>query len=372
MIQVLPPVRSFGQDFARSIGQGAGEGYSSAMADREKKSKLQQENLAIFKETGIDLTGVEDEKMRRDVFISELEGQRKQNESESKINQFKELFGSKSSTKPGAHSSFSDQIQNGDFSNITDQQLAQMALVDPARANSLRQIVHSQRQQKSDQNKISLDTLSSTKFGEGYQAILNDDSEALSEIISDPKTPYQIKNHLTGLKNQHDTRRDVRNREIRTRQNFIQTAYNKAITSERDLLKDAGKDESAEINKRIKKLANLKQKDMKKFIKDPESYSQLAIWDNEASGFLPDSELEEGEMQGAEAGAMEGLEGLMGAEGQASNDEQSMEPMKQNAKQGKIQLKNDDEAKVIIRQLLQETKGDKEAAMQLFAERYDL
>ena len=176
-----------------------------------------------------------------------------------------------------------------------EEALARLSIVDPQRANSLRQIMQFRSQQQADKQKLDLNVLSNAQFSKGYQAIQDDDMDTLNDIIKDPNTPYDVKKGLSGLKNQRDLRQDVRGRETRTRQNYLKSAYTRAIDNEKKLLESARAKDKPEIRKRIENLIKLQKKDMKTFTDDPESYSKLSIWNNEAAEYLPEEEFEEEE-----------------------------------------------------------------------------
>jgi len=75
MVQVLPKVRSFGEEIGGALGKGAGLGFAEAMQSREEKKKLEEENKAILRETGIDLSGVSDPEARKAAFVQKLKEQ---------------------------------------------------------------------------------------------------------------------------------------------------------------------------------------------------------------------------------------------------------------------------------------------------------
>lgn len=280
----LPASIQRGQDAARQIQQ-------------EQKLKQQQqaenESLKMF---GVDLSGINDPKIRQNLVSSV-------HENEIRNKQLESIFGSNyrnQSGAPGGGNQNPNQSQNvPDLTNIPDEALARLSLVDPQRANALRYVIQNQRQQKADKQKADVEAISNDKFSQGYQALQGNDMGAFNKIMKDPQTPYEVKSRLSNLKNQQDVRKDVKAREIRTRQNFLRTAYGRAIKSERDLLAKAGYKDRPEIEKRIENLIKSHQRDMKKFSEDPESYSQLKIWNNEASKYLPEEEIENG-MMGAE------------------------------------------------------------------------
>ncbi len=79
MVRVLPRVKSFGEEIAGIIGQGAGAGFSSAMKSRDEEKELEKENAQILKETKIDLTGIKDPQTRREVFSKLISGNQEKN-----------------------------------------------------------------------------------------------------------------------------------------------------------------------------------------------------------------------------------------------------------------------------------------------------
>lgn len=216
-----------------------------------------------------------------------LQSFQKARENQERQRQFDDIF------RPPPNEAGGQAQNTPDFSNVSDESLARLSIVDPQRANALRQIVQSQRQQKADQQKSDIGELSNAKFSAGYEAIENDDMDALNEIIKDPKTPYEVKKGLSNLKNQHDVRKDVKAREIRTRHSFLKNAYSRAIEAEKNRMNVANFKDKPEIRERIENLIRNQRKDMKKFSEDPESYPKLGIWNTEASQFLPEEEFEE-------------------------------------------------------------------------------
>lgn len=150
-----------------------------------------------------------------------------------------------------------------------------------------------QQKQEMGANKLSTEQLASQSFSKGYGAILDNDIEALKKVISDPNTPLSVKTQLSNMQNQASVRADVKAREVRSRQNMVQNAYKKAIDAERSKIGKVGgltQKEIEGINRRMDELSKLRQKDMKKLLKDPESYSSLAIWGDSAGDYLPGEE----------------------------------------------------------------------------------
>lgn len=213
-------------------------------------------------------------------------------------------------------------------------------------------LIRYQQQQEEASKKINTDTLASDAFAKGYKGILENDSDALKEVITDPNVPLNVKKQLSDIQNQFSTRNDVKAREVRNRVNSVQSAYAKAISAERNKIGKIGgvrKHEVEEINKRIDSLEKARQKDMQKLLKNPEEYGSLSIWGNEQmKSFLP-----------------EGLNQDTGGQ------EDVQEKAPQHAKNEKIRLALEDERRDIARQLLRKHGGDKKAAMEEFEERYE-
>jgi hypothetical protein len=158
-----------------------------------------------------------------------------------------------------------------------------------------------QYEQKKEQanKKLTTDTLSNESFSKGYKAILDNDTDTLKEVIADPNTPLNVKTQLGSIQNQFANRTDVKERDTSRRLNNIQESYRKAIATERARLGKHGglrKTDVEAINERIAGLEKARDKDMQKFLKNPENYTKLSIWGNpEMANYLPsyESEIEE-------------------------------------------------------------------------------
>lgn len=84
MIQVLPKARSFGEEFGRAIGTGAGQGFSDVAGEYRKQKELARENEDIFKATGIRLSSL-DPDMRKMEFSEKLKGQERKSLFDEKM-----------------------------------------------------------------------------------------------------------------------------------------------------------------------------------------------------------------------------------------------------------------------------------------------
>jgi len=82
MIQVLPKVRSFGEEFGRALGTGAGQGLSEGLEERRHKKSLSESNAAYKKNYDIDLEGIEDPAERKTIIAEKLRGQTKREQDE--------------------------------------------------------------------------------------------------------------------------------------------------------------------------------------------------------------------------------------------------------------------------------------------------
>jgi len=86
MVQVLQRSPSFGEQIGGAIGQGLGKGLSEG-ADRYRQKKLlSEENAAIKKEYGIDLSGITDPNTRQIVLADSLKLGRRRQEADASMN----------------------------------------------------------------------------------------------------------------------------------------------------------------------------------------------------------------------------------------------------------------------------------------------
>lgn len=126
-----------------------------------------------------------------------------------------------------------------------------------------------------------------SKYAQGYDAIVNNDTEELNKILHDPETSFPVKKQLTDLRDKYETRKGVQARELRSRQTLVQKSYKQAIDAQRKLLERARPKEKPAIEKEIKRLDALQKHDLKKLTKNPDFYSSLALWNNVEPDFLP-------------------------------------------------------------------------------------
>lgn len=302
-VTILPPERTGWDVLSKHLGQG----FQNALPQMYENQKREMNKRALEHAFGQLNPQVSPMDQLRSLMplmsvpggAQAIQQFQKSQEEAARNKQLMDIFGGNAPNQlspgnvPNQPGGAGEQQNGPDFSKITDDQLARLAVADPQRANALRQIVYAQRQQKADKQKFEQESLSNDKFSEGYKAIQDDDTKSFNAIMRDPKTPYEVKNKLSNLKNQHDVRKDVKNREVRTRQHYLKGAYSKAINNEKDRLKTARAKDKPEIEENIKELIRLQRKDMKKFTEDPESYPQLSIWNSEASRYLPEEEPEE-------------------------------------------------------------------------------
>jgi hypothetical protein len=142
-------------------------------------------------------------------------------------------------------------------------------------------------------------------FTKGYEALQTGDETTFRDVLSDPETPSGVRNKLVDLQNKFETRKGVKAREIRARQGLVQRSYKGAIENSRKSGELGTLKEREASKKEIKRLEALQRADLKRLSKDPESYSNLAIWNAVDPDFLPE---EEGEELVAEEGAPKELE----------------------------------------------------------------
>lgn len=114
MVQVLPAVPTFGSEFGRAIGTGAGQAFSEHMKKKQQLSQLKAENEQIKKETGIDLSGIIDPDMRKAKFVEELKGIQKEKLFSEKIKENKKILKDleeRRGLEPGSLSSYESDIK---------------------------------------------------------------------------------------------------------------------------------------------------------------------------------------------------------------------------------------------------------------------
>ena len=215
-------------------------------------------------------------------------------------------------------------------------------------------LMHLKQMQERGANKLNTEHLASESFATGYRAILDDDTEALKKVISDPNTPLAVKAQLSNMQNQASVRSDVKAREVRSRQSLVQGAYAKAIAAERSKI---GKSDGLSqkdvdgINRRIAELSKLRQKDMNKLLKDPESYSSLSIWSDSAGDYLPG--------EGEQTGMMQG-------EGQGAETQPTQAP-----RQAQVRFDKNNPVHVArAKEVLAEANGDRDKANRILAQEF--
>ncbi len=206
------------------------------------------------------------------------------------------------------------------------------------------QVLGYQQKQEATNKKITTETLSNEAFSKGYKAILDKDTDTLKDVIADPNTPLNVKTQLSSIQNQFSNRTDVTNRDTSRRLNNIQESYRKAITEQRNRLGKHGGLRKADvdtINQKISQLESARDKDMQTFLNNPNDYVKLSIWGNpEMADFI-------------------------------SKDEKPSEDVKEESKNKKTKLENEDQRKNVALMLFKKHNGDKEAAMQEFESLYE-
>lgn len=91
MVQIIKSNRpeSVGETFGKAfsnLGQAGAEAIMSQYQQKQNQSQLDQENQAIFRETGIDLRGINDQKSREEAFKQALMGKQNQAKEERERN----------------------------------------------------------------------------------------------------------------------------------------------------------------------------------------------------------------------------------------------------------------------------------------------
>lgn len=123
----------------------------------------------------------------------------------------------------------------------------------------------------------------------GYNAIINEDDEALRAIIQDPNVPAKTKKDLMDRRNKQDVRKSVQDREKRNRQTLVQNAYLRQIGNQHKLLKETfNQAKKREIEASIKELERLQKVDLGMLTKNPDAWDQLHLWGNVDEEFHPE------------------------------------------------------------------------------------
>ena len=75
MVQILPKTESFGSQFGKAIGYGAGTGINQGIEEIQNRSILSQENQALNRLYGKDFSGIRDPELRNSALASMLKGE---------------------------------------------------------------------------------------------------------------------------------------------------------------------------------------------------------------------------------------------------------------------------------------------------------
>lgn len=205
MLPVLPanPRQSFGQKLNIGLGRGL-ESLSQMQQQNQQQQQMQQENQTL-KQMGIDLTGITDPKARQEFVAAALQGanqqqlemlkqQGKKDQIKAKEDYLSKLFGGYG--KQQEQSDQPDVLQNKpsfDIKSISDEQIAQVAAVDPQMANLMqRQKDVALREERANQE---LD-LKKTKMSPEYKREQQlESSQAQSDVKYNAQLQEASKQH---------------------------------------------------------------------------------------------------------------------------------------------------------------------------------
>lgn len=254
------------------------EAREQSYLDRKQHEQILGKENEAAKQLGIDISGFHDPRMRQNALLEGLRGKNKENEQERLSQSFLNV---------------QNLFQNPDLS---DEQKV-LGLYQELHQNpSLARNIYESLQKP---GKARDEDIAGRQFSLGYNAIQEGDNDALKDVLEDPATSLSVKNKLTTLRDKAETRKGMQARELRQRQSMVQNAYKQAIANERAKIQKPGgyprqkKEEIDKIAKNIKQLETSHKVDLHRLAKDPDSYSRLKIWDNDASRYLPE-EIEEG------------------------------------------------------------------------------
>ena len=300
MVTILPAVQKR-PTFMQQLGLGFSKGIETAFQEYEKYQKKQDLSKAFE-----DIKGIYGN--------PKMDEQQKFVEAFGKLREFpdvaKQLAGNLSRLGIQKQKSFLEQLKGektqqqtaqafqniqGIYNNpdLSDEQktfgVYQQLSQNPTLAHNLLGSINQQR-------KAAGQDVAGQQFSKGYDAIVDDDNDDLRNVLDDPKTPLNVKQKLTDLWDSRQIRKDVGARELRTRQSLVGRSYYQAITNEQNRLKGEylKPAERTSIKAKIGRLQKSLRKDMQRLTKDPNSYTDLAIWNELDPEFLPAGEEENG------------------------------------------------------------------------------
>lgn len=143
-IQILPAAKTFGGEFAKQFGAGAGKGFSEEIASTQQRKKMDFENEKL----GIP-QGTYDPDLRKAYMVEMLKSRGKEQLFEKKQGFLGELFGGKQPQRRPIEEqlgtekeklSLAEIPQNLDVSQIPDEAIAQATAVDPQLGSALQRM----------------------------------------------------------------------------------------------------------------------------------------------------------------------------------------------------------------------------------------
>jgi len=157
MINVHRTNRQEKPTFAQKLNLGVGRGLdiaSDLMRSSEQKKLMQQENEAS-KRLGIDLTGIQDPKLRQEAVKYALQGQMKENLLNKKQEFLGNVFGGNRSESGMNEDQGQSNQQRGGFdpTQISDEQIAQASAIDPNVGRAIAQAKDVALREKREQQK---------------------------------------------------------------------------------------------------------------------------------------------------------------------------------------------------------------------------
>jgi pyruvate/2-oxoglutarate dehydrogenase complex dihydrolipoamide acyltransferase (E2) component len=211
-MQIIPKVRSFGEDFGRAVGGGAGQGLSQALQERQQLKDLAAENAQILKETGVDLSGIKNPEARKMAFVEAMKEKKPLNDlqksqkalADARANELKSK-GDQLAADKRAMYAFGDKLQTDNPDNPLYKTIGDIYKSDlpPDQAsNMVKAITGSDPFKAQQQRRLQMDS------------ILNRYSKRLKEIddeIKSVRNPNSTGlNEITDLKKQRNALRRER------------------------------------------------------------------------------------------------------------------------------------------------------------------
>lgn len=187
-IQILPAAKTFGGEFAKQFGAGAGKGFSEEIASTQQRKKMDFENEKL----GIP-QGTYDPDLRKAYMVEMLKSRGKEQLFEKKQGFLGELFGGKQPQRRPIEEqlgtekeklSLAEIPQNLDVSQIPDEAIAQATAVDPQLGSALQRMKDVSLREKREKQKTERKEFESERaYQTGYSKEVEKEADTLRGSI---------------------------------------------------------------------------------------------------------------------------------------------------------------------------------------------